>query len=58
MEGCSYCTQKAKPDLRDGTGCPEQLKGGEVPLQAGMTALADAYDALVLDRPYKSKRGG
>jgi putative two-component system response regulator len=38
----------------DGTGYPEQLKGGEIPLQARMMALADVYDALVSDRPYKN----
>jgi putative two-component system response regulator len=37
----------------DGTGYPECLKGDEIPLQARMMALADVYDALVSDRPYK-----
>jgi len=37
----------------DGTGYPEGLKGNEIPLQARMMALADVYDALVSERPYK-----
>ena len=37
----------------DGTGYPEGLKGPDIPLQARMMALADVYDALVAERPYK-----
>jgi len=38
----------------DGNGYPEHLKGSDIPLQARMMALADVYDALVSDRPYKN----
>ena len=38
----------------DGTGYPGNLKGTEIPLQARMMALADVYDALVSERPYKT----
>jgi len=37
----------------NGTGYPEGLKGFMIPLQARMMALADVYDALVSERPYK-----
>lgn len=38
----------------DGTGYPDRLKGTDIPLQARMMALADVYDALISERPYKS----
>jgi putative two-component system response regulator len=37
----------------DGTGYPRGLKGNKIPLQGRIMALADVYDALVSDRPYK-----
>lgn len=37
----------------DGTGYPEGLKGEEIPLSARIMALADVYDALTMERPYK-----
>ncbi len=37
----------------DGKGYPNGLKGTEIPLQARIMALADAYDAMTSDRPYR-----
>jgi putative two-component system response regulator len=37
----------------DGTGYPHGLKGTDIPLQGRIMALADVYDALVSERPYK-----
>jgi len=37
----------------DGTGYPRGLKGTEIPLQGRIMAIADVYDALVSERPYK-----
>jgi len=37
----------------DGTGYPHGLKGDEIPLQGRIMAIADVYDALVSERPYK-----
>jgi response regulator RpfG family c-di-GMP phosphodiesterase len=37
----------------DGKGYPEGLAGQDIPLWARMTAVADTYDALTSDRPYR-----
>ncbi len=37
----------------DGTGYPRGLKGIEIPLAARIFALADTWDALCSDRPYR-----
>ncbi len=37
----------------DGTGYPEGLKGEDIPLYARIVAIADAFDALTTDRPYR-----
>jgi len=37
----------------DGTGYPAGLKGEEIPLGARILAVADTFDALMADRPYK-----
>ena len=37
----------------DGSGYPNGLKGEDIPFIARVTAIADVYDALVTERPYK-----
>lgn len=37
----------------DGSGYPEKLKGEEIPLAARIVSVADAYHALISDRPYR-----
>ncbi len=37
----------------DGTGYPEGLKKNEIPIGARIIAVADAYDAMRTDRPYR-----
>ncbi|MGQ9470351.1 MAG: GAF domain-containing protein [Candidatus Aminicenantales bacterium] len=37
----------------NGTGYPRGLKGEEIPLAARIFAVADVYDALTSDRPYR-----
>jgi len=37
----------------DGTGYPVGLKGLNIPLEGRLMAIADVYDALISERPYK-----
>lgn len=37
----------------DGKGYPQGLKGDEIPLRARIVAIADAYDAMTSNRPYR-----
>ena len=37
----------------DGNGYPRGLKGNEIPLRARIITLADSYDAMISDRPYR-----
>jgi putative nucleotidyltransferase with HDIG domain len=38
----------------DGTGYPGALRGEEIPLGARILSVADVFDALVSDRPYRA----
>lgn len=37
----------------DGSGYPDQLSGRDIPLEARIVAIADVFDALCSERPYK-----
>lgn len=60
LEGCPYpAVQMARQialthhERWDGRGYPYRLKGTEIPLWGRIVALADAYDAMTHDRPYR-----
>jgi HD-GYP domain-containing protein (c-di-GMP phosphodiesterase class II) len=38
----------------DGDGYPAGLSGAEIPLEARILAVADAYEAMIADRPYRA----
>ncbi|MDJ0848993.1 MAG: response regulator [Myxococcota bacterium] len=38
----------------DGTGYPDGLAGDDIPLAARIIAIADTYDAMISDRPYRT----
>ena len=40
----------------DGTGYPSGLRGEEIPLEARIIAVADAFNAMTSDRPYRDRR--
>ncbi len=40
----------------DGKGYPGKLKGGKIPLFARIIAVADAFDAMTSDRPYRKAK--
>ena len=37
----------------DGSGYPKQLKGKDIPVEARILAVADAYIAMISERPYR-----
>lgn len=41
----------------DGSGYPDGLKDESIPLHSRIIAIADAFDALTTDRPYRKKSG-
>lgn len=38
----------------DGSGYPEHLSGYQIPIGARIVAVADGFDAMTIDRPYRS----
>ena len=51
----SYKTVYHHHERYDGDGYPDGLKGEDIPLSARIIAVADAYDAMGSDRPYRKK---
>lgn len=39
----------------DGSGYPTGLKGDQIPLAARILSVADAYDSMITDRPYRKR---
>ena len=60
IEGIPFL-QETLPIIRyhqerwDGSGYPVGLSGEDIPLQARIFAVADAFDALISDRPYRKR---
>lgn len=40
-------------EFLDGSGYPDGLKGDEIPIMTRILTVADIYDALISDRPYR-----
>lgn len=45
---------RAHHERIDGNGYPSALSGPEIPLEARILAVADAYEAMIADRPYRA----
>ncbi len=41
----------------NGSGYPDRLKGEEIPLQARILAVADTFDSMTAERPYRETPG-
>jgi len=48
---------RSSHERMDGMGYPDGLAGEEIPLAARIVFVADAWDALTSDRPYRNGRG-
>jgi len=48
-----YAAVLSHHERPDGTGYPEGLSGDNIPLTARVVGLADAFDAMTSDRPYR-----
>ena len=46
---------RAHHERYDGDGYPEGLRGEEIPLEARIVGVADAFDAMISDRPYRRR---
>jgi HD-GYP domain-containing protein (c-di-GMP phosphodiesterase class II) len=44
---------RAHHEWYNGEGYPDGIGGDEIPLHAQLIALADAFDAMTTDRPYR-----
>jgi len=44
---------KSHHERYDGKGYPNGLKEGEIPIEASILAVADAFDAMTSNRPYR-----
>jgi len=44
---------RAHHERYDGSGYPRGLSGDDIPIEARIIAVVDAYDAMISDRPYR-----
>jgi putative nucleotidyltransferase with HDIG domain len=50
----AYMT-KCHHEKVDGSGYPQGLRGEQIPLGARIVTVADSFDAMITDRPYRSR---
>lgn len=54
LQEVAYLT-KCHHERLDGNGYPQGLAGEEIPLGAKIVTVADSYDAMITDRPYRTR---
>jgi HD-GYP domain-containing protein (c-di-GMP phosphodiesterase class II) len=54
LSGVARQVVAAHHERWDGTGYPRRLAGDRIPLAARIFSLADAFDAMTSDRPYRA----
>jgi HD-GYP domain-containing protein (c-di-GMP phosphodiesterase class II) len=47
----------AHHERMDGGGYPARLRGDQIPLEARVLAVVDAFEAMTADRPYRRALG-
>ena len=52
------CAVRWHHERFDGTGYPDALKGEDIPLVARVVTVADVFDAITSNRPYRTAHGG
>ena len=50
----SSCLTRHHHERHDGSGYPDGLRGDQIPITAAILQLADVFDALTTDRPYRA----
>jgi response regulator RpfG family c-di-GMP phosphodiesterase len=48
------CAVRSHHEKFDGTGYPDRLKGEDIPLAARIVTVADVFDAVTSNRPYRT----
>jgi HD-GYP domain-containing protein (c-di-GMP phosphodiesterase class II) len=56
-EGVQGSFGKHHHERYDGHGYPDKLDGENIPLEARIIGVADAYEAMTSDRPYRKAPG-
>ena len=54
MEGVAIAV-KAHHERYDGKGYPDGLRGNEIPLMTRIISVADTFDSMTTDRPYRRR---
>lgn len=57
IPSCIRAVVRSHHERWDGSGYPDGIRTTAIPLEARIVAVADAFQAMLEDRPYRSARG-